>query len=79
VSTNTDYSAILGHATLATSHVLFTQQMVDNEQINFNTKSGVLTVTRNTDGYSMDFPAVSPFLLHLVRQNVIATYALVLR
>ncbi len=57
---NTEVCYIIGHATLATSHVLFTQQMVPNEQINFNTKSGVLIVTRNSDGYSMDFPAVSP-------------------
>jgi PhzF family phenazine biosynthesis protein len=56
---------LCGHATLATSHVLFSLQMESSEfprfsQINFNTKSGVLIVTRTNDGYSMDFPAGNP-------------------
>ncbi len=49
---------LCGHATLATAHVIFTETTYDREVISFHTKSGLLTVTRISDGkYAMDFPA----------------------
>jgi PhzF family phenazine biosynthesis protein len=47
---------LCGHATLATAHVLFERGEAGDE-IQFETRSGTLTVTRRDDGYEMDFPA----------------------
>ncbi len=48
---------LCGHATLATAHVLFQHLNYAKERIAFYTKSGRLTVTRQGDGYAMNFPA----------------------
>ncbi|CAO4378278.1 unnamed protein product [Caenorhabditis nigoni] len=48
---------LCGHATLATSHVLFNEIGNSNEKIQFETKSGILTVKKDVDGnVKMDFP-----------------------
>ncbi|SDT47996.1 PhzF family phenazine biosynthesis protein [Jiangella sp. DSM 45060] len=48
---------LCGHATLATSHVLF--ERGESGPIRFSTRSGVLTVTRDRSGaVGMDFPAL---------------------
>ncbi|TDD69241.1 PhzF family phenazine biosynthesis protein [Jiangella aurantiaca] len=48
---------LCGHATLATSHVLF--ERGEAGPIRFSTRSGVLTVTRDRSGaVGMDFPAL---------------------
>ncbi len=48
---------LCGHATLATSHVLF--ERGESGPIRFSTRSGVLTVTRDPSGaVGMDFPAL---------------------
>lgn len=47
---------LCGHATLATAHYLFTIAGFKHEQVHFNTRSGLLTVKRLPDGYTMDFP-----------------------
>jgi len=51
---------LCGHATLATAHVLMTHKGVTNDTIKFHTKSGLLTVTKKEDLYSMDLPARFP-------------------
>jgi len=48
---------LCGHATLATSHVLYTHLGYDRPQISFRTRSGELTVKREDDKLAMDFPA----------------------
>lgn len=52
---------LCGHATLASAHILFTELGYTGETIHFETmKSGVLTVTRNGDKYTLDFPSRPP-------------------
>lgn len=48
---------LCGHATLATSHVLYTHLGYDAPQISFQTRSGELIVKREGDKLAMDFPA----------------------
>ena len=49
--------AMCGHATLASGHVL----LGDRDTIRFRTrKAGVLTVTRDGDGYALSLPARKP-------------------
>ena len=48
---------LCGHATLATAHVLFRYHFPKAERLAFQTKSGILTVTRDGDLLSMDFPS----------------------
>jgi PhzF family phenazine biosynthesis protein len=48
---------LCGHATLATAHVLFRHHFPKAERFAFQTKSGILTVTRDGDHLSMDFPS----------------------
>lgn len=47
---------LCGHATLATAHVLFEVMGVDKQELRFSTLSGILTVTRDGNRMSMDFP-----------------------
>lgn len=51
---------LCGHATLASAHVLFTHLAHPGDTLRFHTRSGVLTVTREPEGYRMDFPASPP-------------------
>src|SRR5437879_8453803 len=59
---------LCGHATLAAGFVLLKvlnlqQQQVSQEQsLRFATRSGLLTVRREGDLLSMDFPALSPWV-----------------
>ena len=48
---------LCGHATLATAHVLFYHLGYSKPGVNFNTKSGLLTVAKEGDQLLMDFPA----------------------
>jgi len=48
---------LCGHATLAAAHVLWEQGMVAENKIEFSSKSGVLGVTKDSYGYTLDFPA----------------------
>jgi len=47
---------LCGHATLATAHVLFNELGVAADALQFDTRSGRLTVTRQGDLLQMDFP-----------------------
>lgn len=54
---------LCGHATLATAHVLFTHLNFSGNEVAFETRSGMLRVTRSDSGLSMDFPATLPQLI----------------
>lgn len=55
---------LCGHATLASAHILFTELGYSGDTINFETvKSGILTVKRDDDKYSMDFPSRPPIAI----------------
>ncbi|MGB4270128.1 MAG: PhzF family phenazine biosynthesis protein [Spirochaetota bacterium] len=48
---------LCGHATLATSHVLYEQNIaIAQQELKFHTKSGLLTVNKKGDIITMDFP-----------------------
>jgi PhzF family phenazine biosynthesis protein len=49
---------LCGHGTLAAAHVIFDHLNYGNSQIEFATKSGGLTVSRNKELYLMDFPSI---------------------
>lgn len=52
---------LCGHATLASAHILFTELGYSEPAIHFETlKAGVLTVTRDGDKYTLDFPSRPP-------------------
>ena len=51
---------LCGHATLAAAHVLFEQLAYSGDTLNFETRSGRLTVQRKTNLLSMDFPSRPP-------------------
>jgi len=52
---------LCGHATLATAHILFTELGYTKDVISFETvKAGVLTVSKNGDKYTLDFPSRPP-------------------
>jgi PhzF family phenazine biosynthesis protein len=51
---------LCGHATLASAHALIAELGGAAPRIVFDTQSGPLVVSRQNDGYRMDFPAGSP-------------------
>ena len=53
---------LCGHATLAAAHVLWESgSLPHHEAAVFNTRSGILTVSRSTEGWmEMDFPSIPP-------------------
>ena len=51
---------LCGHATLATAQVILNDLTPDEGSVSFETKSGMLTVTREGDLYSLDFPSRPP-------------------
>ena len=51
---------LCGHATLASSFIIFNFIEKDAEEIEFNSKSGELTITRNGKIISLNFPANKP-------------------
>jgi len=48
---------LCGHASLATAHILFNELNYTGELIEFNSKSGILTVCKSGDKLQLDFPA----------------------
>lgn len=48
---------LCGHATLASAFVLFNELNYEKQIIEFHSKSGVLTVKKNSDKLTMNFPA----------------------
>jgi PhzF family phenazine biosynthesis protein len=51
---------LCGHATLATAYVLFRERFPKLQRLDFETRSGLLSVTREGDILSMDFPSRPP-------------------
>jgi PhzF family phenazine biosynthesis protein len=51
---------LCGHATLGSAHLLFASLGYDGAKIDFMTRSGKLTVTRQGDGLAMELPARPP-------------------
>lgn len=47
---------LCGHATLATAAVLFNHEGYQDKQVTFNSRSGPLTVTKDGDFLTLDFP-----------------------
>ena len=52
---------LCGHATLAAAHVLYNYLNYSNDKIIFDTKSGILEVTKNDGLITLDFPATKPW------------------
>lgn len=63
---------LCGHATLATAHVIFSHLNYAEEVIQFETKSGILKVTRHPDRLELDFPILVPKLCDLPDQLSLA-------
>ena len=51
---------LCGHATLATAYVLFNILGYAKEKIEFESRSGILTVTKDNEWIVLDFPAQPP-------------------
>jgi PhzF family phenazine biosynthesis protein len=51
---------LCGHATLAAAYVLFNILGYKKDKIEFDSKSGILAVTKDNDWLTMDFPAQPP-------------------
>jgi PhzF family phenazine biosynthesis protein len=51
---------LCGHATLAAACVLFTEQKFSGDEIRFHSRSGVLTVTRDGEILTLNFPSRPP-------------------
>ena len=57
---------LCGHATLASAHILFTELAYNGDTIHFETvKAGVLTVKKDGDKYTMDFPSRPPIPIEI--------------
>ena len=66
---------LCGHATLASAFVISNFWDLGRKEMQFNTKSGELIVTRKDDLYEMDFPAweLKPVeITHLMRDSISA-------
>ncbi len=56
---------LCGHATLATAHIIYSEMNYKSDYIEFNIKSGdVLTVNRNGNLLTMNFPAYEPKIIN---------------
>ncbi len=51
---------LCGHATLASAFVLMDEVRAVSDTVDFHTQSGTLTVTKNGDIFTMDFPTRAP-------------------
>jgi len=47
---------LCGHATLAAGHILWSEGFIQTDKINFTSRSGVLRVHKQAEGYTLDFP-----------------------
>jgi PhzF family phenazine biosynthesis protein len=47
---------LCGHATLATSHVLFEELHIDTDEIKYDSLSGLLKAVKEEEGIRLDFP-----------------------
>ncbi len=63
---------LCGHATLASAYVLFNFLDYKNEAIQFDSKSGILAVTRDADWLVLDFPKQPPVSCDIPKEIVAA-------
>lgn len=56
---------LCGHATLAAAHVLFQSLGNKNHSVQFESKSGILNVSRNNDFLVMNFPSQTPSICEI--------------
>ncbi len=61
---------LCGHATLATAYVLFNILGSEKNKIVFDSKSGMLAVTRDNERLIMDFPAQPPVVCDIPEEIV---------
>lgn len=59
---------LCGHATLASAFVLFSNGLVDGDRVEFETKSGKLTVEKRGELLRMSFPARPPKPIAITRE-----------
>lgn len=60
---------LCGHATLATAHILWQQDFVPPQQeIRFDTQSGLLSAARDGDWITLDFPSLSGHAVQLPQE-----------
>ena len=59
---------LCGHATLASAYVLFNILGHKNDKIEFNSKSGMLTVTKNNEWLVLNFPAQPPAICDIPKE-----------
>ncbi len=62
---------LCGHATLASGFVLLKLLEPQRESVSFETRSGRLTVERQGDRFSMDFPALPPWRCEHIPDDLI--------
>lgn len=48
---------LCGHATLAAAHIIFSELNFKEKSLEFNSKSGKLTVTKSENWYTLNFPS----------------------
>lgn len=61
---------LCGHATLASAFVIFTFMNYEGDRISFQSRSGILTVTKDGEWFILNFPHnIDPILEHPTRQN----------
>ncbi len=67
---------LCGHATLATAHVLFEQNFVQQPLVTFHTKDNalVLTAAQSSNGVTLDFPADFPQPWDSPHQHALLSY-----
>jgi PhzF family phenazine biosynthesis protein len=51
---------LCGHATLASAYVLFNMLGFKKQELRFSSKSGILTIKKTDDLFTMDFPSWKP-------------------
>ena len=61
---------LCGHATLAAAHILYEKLGFSGSVINFNTRSGILSVKKEHDQLQMDFPVCFPRSSEITNQIV---------
>ena len=62
---------LCGHATLASAHVLWNEGIIQTDKLTFQSKSGLLGVSRDRCRYTLDFPKQEP-VEKLVHADLIA-------
>jgi PhzF family phenazine biosynthesis protein len=55
---------LCGHATLAAAFVLFELEKCDEDIVGFHSRSGLLSVTKRKERYTLDFPRINYHVSH---------------